>query len=264
MERQRQEYDLGRGPEIIYLAVRRQIDVSLLATGDSAFGPVRKLVETLDAYLGPVLKFSDGMTSLAGVVQKLRKALVTDKKKVVEEKTDGHHGAVHVHGQGAFTGQGGSTVIIATPPAGPNGLMTGVDGQTTTANVAAAAAVGPGGGVQVVQPARVFEIPSHGLLAQPGGAPAKPIEKEVDLSSRERSQALREALEALSDYWQKERVETELRAAQRALNITRAIGEKEGLLPRNTRPPPATPSVNSIAAKAARDANRGFLGILGL
>jgi len=254
MERQRQEYDLGRSPEIIYLAVRRQIDVALLATGERAFGPVRTLIETLDAYLGPVLRLTDGPASLAVVIQKLKKALATDKKKVPVEPEKADHGHAHALGSG-------STVIIATGPAlgAPSpGVVASAEGAASSVGVAAAAAVGPGGGVQVVQPARVFEIPGHDPHP-PHHPPAKPAEKEVELSSRERALAVREALEGLSDYWQKERVEGELRAAQKALTITRAIGDK-GLLPRPTRPAPPPPA-NTVAAKPG---GRGFLGILGL
>ena len=239
-ERQRLEFVASKAPEIIFFAVRRQIDIALMATGERAFGPVRSLIETIDAYLGPVLRLTEGHNALANTINKLKKALATDKKKIPVEPD--HHG----HGGG----HGGSTVIITSGPA------VGSAGQgasaSASAGVAAAAAVGPGGGVQVVEPARIFEIPAH----DPHHPPHKPAEKEVELTARERAQVLREALEQLSDYWQKERVEGELHAAQKALTITRPIGDKPLLQPARSRQPGPPPAANPVA-KAARDANRG-------
>jgi hypothetical protein len=253
LERERLETAALKAPEIIFFAIRRQIDISLMATGERAFGPVRNLIETVDAYLGAVLKLSDGPNSLSVTINKLKKALATDKKKVlVEPEHGGHgHGGAHSIGHG-----GGSTVIIASGPAapplaGPTALGASA---SVSSGVAAAAAVGPGGGVQVVEPARIYEIPAHG----PAPPAPKPVEKEVELTARERAQFLREALEQLSDYWQKERVEGELRAAQKALTITAPIGgdkpPPQAARPRQPGPPPPANPV----AKAAREANRGF------
>jgi len=250
-ERQRLEVAASKAPEIIFFAVRRQIDIALMATGERAFGPVRSLIETIDAYLGPVLRLTEGHNALAVTINKLKKALATEKKKVLVEDNHGHgHGQSHGGGHGQ--GHGGSTVIITSgPPVGASGQGASA---SASAGVAAAAAVGPGGGVQVVEPARIYEIPAHDPHHHP---PHKPAEKEVELTARERAQILREALEHLSDYWQKERVEGELRAAQEALTITRPIGDRLLAPPARPRPPGAPPPPANPVAKAARDANSG-------
>ncbi len=258
-ERRRLEDDASRAPEIIYHAIRRQIDIALMATGERAFGPVRNLIESVDAYLGPVLRLSDGPNALATSINRLKKALATDRKKVPVEPE--HHGHGDGRGGGHGGGQiGGSTVIITSgPAAAPGGQGASA---SASAGVVAAAAVGPGGGVQVVEPARIYQIPAQDAHP-PAPAPHKPAEKEVELTARERAQVLREALEHLSDYWQKERVEGELRAAQKALTITRPIGDKSAppaARPRPSGPPPAA----SPVAKAAREANRGIFPLFKL
>ncbi len=238
-ERRQMEFGANRAPEIIFHAVRRQIDIALMATGERAFGPVGRLIETIDAYLGPVLKLSDGKASLGETIHKLKRALSTDKRKVKVEE----HGA-----QGAGHG-GGSTVIIAGGPSVAGGAV-----------ATASASVG-GGGVQVVEPARIFELQPQGH----GHAHGHHEEfKEVELTSRERALVVREALEALSDYWQRERVEGELRAAQQALLITQPIGDKPAIPTRPYRDRPVRvrrqserPNGNPVE-KAARDANRGI------
>lgn len=227
VERDGLEDARARAPEIIFAAIRRQIDIALMATGERAFGPVRNLIESIDAYLGPVLKLTDGSNALAVTVAKLKKALATDRKKVTVEPER------PAAGPGADGGRdggrsGGSTVIITSGPAAmPVSAAPGVTASAGPGAVTASASVGGGGGVQVVHPAQVFEIPARDSPPPAAPPPApKPVEKEVELTARERAQVLRDALEVLSDYWQKERVEGELRAAQRALTITAPIGDK--------------------------------------
>jgi hypothetical protein len=240
-ERRQMEFGANRAPEIIFHAIRRQIDIALMATGERAFGPVGRLIETIDAYLGPVLKLSDGKASLGETIHKLKRALSTDKRKVKVEEHSAH-GGHSGHG-------GGSTVIIAGGPTVAGGAV-----------ASASASVG-GGGVQVVEPARIFELQPQG---HGHGHGHNEEFKEVELSARERALAVREALEALSDYWQRERVEGELRAAQQALLITRPIGDKPVIptRPYRERPVRERPlrdrAVANPVEKAARDANRGI------
>jgi hypothetical protein len=190
-EKGRHDGHRNKAPEIIFAAVRRQIDIALIATGEKAFGPVKVLVDTIDAYLGPVLALAAGPNSLIGAVGKLKSALNTTKKKVP-------HDAHEPHG-------GGSSVIIA----GGNGS-------------AVAAAAADGGSVQVVHPARIIEIPAHGS-GHGGGHGAHGHDKEVEMTSIERVRAVREALEHLSDVWQRPKVIDDLLAAQTALLITKPI-----------------------------------------
>lgn len=177
-----------KAAEIIFNAIRRQIDIALIATGEKAFGPVKILVDTIDAYLGPVLALAAGPNSLIGAVGKLKSALNTTKKK-----------AAHDHHAG-----GSSSVIIA---AGGNGS-------------AVASAAAEGGSVQVVHPARIIEVPAHG---GGHGDHGHGHEKEVEMTSVERVRAVREALEHLSDVWQKPKVIDDILAAQAALLITKSI-----------------------------------------
>jgi hypothetical protein len=221
-ERRQTEFGANRAPEIIFHAIRRQIDIALMATGERAFAPVGRLIETINAYLGPVLKLSDGKVSLGDTIHRLKRALSTERRKV---KVEGHGSAA-----------GAPTVIIAG------------GGAVATASASV-------GGVQVV------ELPGHG-----GGHGHGHHEefKDVELSARERALAVREALEALSDYWQRERVEGDLRAAQQALLITRQIGDQptvpmhpyreRSIRDRAIRDRPLSNPVE----KAAREANRGI------
>ncbi len=199
MEKQRYEADYSKAPAIIFFAVRRQIDIALIATGEKAFGPIKTLLDTVDACLGPVLALSAGPNSLAGALGRLKHAMNTTKRKV---SAHDDHGAGH-----------GSAVIISSG-----------------SGSAIAAASADGGTVQVVQPARIIEVPGHG---------GHGLDRDVDMSSRERALAVREALEALSEYWQKERVENDLRAAQTALLISKPIGPAPlpGYTDRRPRPP---------------------------
>jgi len=103
-ERQRLEFVASKAPEIIFFAVRRQIDIALMATGERAFGPVRILIETIDAYLGPVLRLTEGHNALASTINKLKKALATDKKKVLGRRRRGRGGRSRWRGAGGRAG----------------------------------------------------------------------------------------------------------------------------------------------------------------
>ena len=209
MARDRFTNGANKAPEIIFTAIRRQIDIALMATGEGIFRPVRTLTETIDAYLGPVLKLHEGPQSLGVAIQKLKHALAAMKKKVPD---DGHG---HNHSPA-----GGSTVIITGGAGGSGG----------GASASAAASAG-GNSVQVMEPARIFELPHGGHGG--GHGTHEPKMKEVELTTRERVLAVREALELLAEGWQKERVERELKAAQQALLIEKPIGgEKLTIVPR--------------------------------
>lgn len=233
-ERSRRNQLAARSPEIIFAAIRRQIDIALMATGEGIFRPARTLSETIDAYLGPVLKVHEGPLSLGGTIHKLKGALSTTKKKVPDDHGHGGHG-----GQGGQGGHGPSTVIITS---GGGAGAQGGGGPTASAS----ASVGGGGSVQVLDPVRVVELPHGG-----GHGHQEPKMKEVELTSRERALAVRDALEALSEAWQKERVERQLKAAQQALLIDKPIGgEKPGVQPRAR--PSAQPAAQARAPGAAR------------
>lgn len=195
-ERRERELHHARAPGIIYHAVRRQIDIALIATGEKAFGPVRTLLETIDAYLGPVLALAGGGSMIASI-GKLKSAMHTTKRK------PDSHGPAHSEGHSVHTAGGPGNAVAAVAAAG-------------------------GVTVQVVQPPQASEHDkSHG--AGHGAAHgAGHGGHELELSSRERALAVREALEALAEYWQKERVERDLTAAQGALLISKPIGGGPG------------------------------------
>jgi uncharacterized membrane protein YidH (DUF202 family) len=223
-ERAHRTHQANRAPEIIYTAIRRQIDIALIATGEGIFRPARNLTDTIDAYLGPVLKLHDGPQSLGVAIQKLKHALGAMKKKVPDDSHDHHHASA----------TGGSTVIITGGGGG------GANGPSASASASAG-----GNSVQVVEPARIIELPHGGGHGGHGGGHGQhePRMKEVELTAKERVLAVREALELLAEGWQKERVERELKAAQQALLIERPIGEKPGAIvrPRAASPPGAQP-----------------------
>lgn len=221
----------SHAPEIIFAVVRKRIDIALMATGENIFPPVGKLIETIDNHLSPVLKLSDGKFSLGQTIHKLKHVLTVETKNA---EGHGTHGPAH----------GGSTVIIAAPGAA-----------SASASVAGAASV------SVVESARIVEIPAQG-----GHKPSHdPHGDKVPLSAKERALAVREALESLADYWQRERVVGDLRAAQTALMIDKAVGDATLIPVRALRERPVRerPVANPVE-KAAREANKGIFPLFKL
>lgn len=195
----------GKAPELIFAAIRKRIDIALMATGERAIGPAEQLVATAELYLGPVLLFAVGFGSL---FQGLRKALAT--YSVEEEPKHGHHAAP----------------VAATPGIGPFIFVTPPGGGATAS---ATATSGPAGGnVQVVSPSAEHGHSAHGHKVK------------RDLTPKERARAIREALEALSDYWQKDRVEGQIKAMQDCLLIEKSL-ETLPAPPRPQRVRPARP-----------------------
>ena len=210
-ERGRYEGERSHAPAIIYAEVRRKIDIALMATGERIFAPARVVMETMEQYLGPVLALSTGAG--ANYIA-LRKALTSTTRKV-----EAHHEAPPPHHN--TPGQ-----VYFITPAAPSG---GLTASSAAASGSASASVsGPAGGVQVMQPALAHSIAHSESHA----------ETEVEITARDQARAVRESLEALADYWQKDRVESALKAAQASLLITRPIGPPGALSPAARLSPP--------------------------
>ena len=210
-ERGRHDGDRSRAPAIIYAEVRRKIDIALMATGERVFAPARVVMETMEQYLGPVLALSTG----AGAnYNALRKALTTTTREV-----DSHPDPRALHAP-----QG--PVYFIAPTAPSQGLSAS---SAAVGGSASASASGPAGGVQVVQPS-VIGTAGHG---EPQG------KTKVEITAKDQARAVRESLEALADYWQKDRVESTLKAAQLSLLVTRPIGAPGVVAPAlRSAPPP--------------------------
>jgi hypothetical protein len=222
-------------PRIIFKEIRQKIDVALMATGVGVINPANALVATIDLYLGALVAFSSGF---GGPYHALRKALTTTS---VEE--DHHaHGAGHGgHGEGA-----------SPAPLYFIGPGVGAGNATASANAGlagGASAATNGGSIHMVQPLQpVYPVSTEGGQKGDHG-PAKVEKRKRDLTAKEQARAVRDALEALAEYWQKDRVESQLLAIQESLLITRPIGDKP--------PVPARPRPTGAAPAPARAANAG-------
>ena len=225
MQRRRQNEAREKTAGIIFAAIRQPLNSALLATGERIFAPARTLLETIDLYLGPVIVLSGGVAP----IQNLRKALTTTQKEV--EIKPGH-GAQHVgHGAPIAYAAPQPTIILTTPVAGQGGGASA--SSAGGASVASASSDGPGGGVHVIQPAPLQAMqlvpiapgqPNSANGVADHGHGEAPKKEKVDLTLKEQSRAVREALEALSDYWQEDRVKDQITKAQAALLIHEKIG----------------------------------------
>ncbi len=232
-QRSRVDYLTGRrrsAIRIIFDDVRYELDRALLATGERSFGPAQAVLEAVEFYLAPLLLVGK---ELGGPVRELRNALDGKVKKPA------HH-AGH-EGHGAHKG-GEPAVVIAADPSTVSASAAG-------AGAASASVSGPFGGVTVLQPARVVEIG--------GGDHHEPPEPTV----RERVQAVREALEGLSEYWERGRVKAQLSAVHDALSDARARPGRSVHLGYAAERPVRRrggAGFDNAVAKAERDANGGF------
>lgn len=195
----------NKAPELIFTAIRDRLNRALYQTGEHIVGPAEEVVATAELYLGPVLVFCAGFGSM---FQALRKALNTYSVEDVQ----GHAPAAVVPNQ-----PGIGPFIFVTPPGG------------VTASATATAGAPAGGNVQVL----TSPPADHGSGHSDHGGHGHGHGHKRDLSPKERARAIREAIETLSDYWQKDRVEGQIKAMQECLLI-----EKR----RETTPPPPRPA----------------------
>lgn len=216
---------------IIFTAIRQPLNSALLATGERVFSPARTLLETIDLYLGPVI----ALTGASSAIGNLRKALTTTQKEVeVKAPAHGAHIAQTVGQPGAVAfAPPQPTIILTTPVAGQGGGASA--SSSGGASVASASSDGPQGasGVHIIQPAPITPVQLVPMQPAAAHAPAndhghghghEPKKEKVDLTLKEQARAVREALEALSDYWQEDRMKDQIAKAQAALLIHEKIG----------------------------------------
>lgn len=240
-ERRRAEEAQSRTGKVIFDAVRARLNGALLATGEQVFAPARTLMETIDLYLGPVLLLMGGLSPPA---QQLRKALTTTQKEV------------EVKHEAPPTAHNGATIILTPPLATAGGAAAATGG-----GAVASAATDAGGGIHIYKTASAGEPAKDGHKTGEGGHGAVE-KKKVDLTLKEQARNVREALEALSEYWQEDRVKDQIAKAQKALLITQPLGtvteraaDRAAFFSRRspTAAPPASP-----VTRAARGASGGF------
>lgn len=237
IERRRLQEQRERTAQVIFSAIRQPLNAALLATGERVFAPTRTLIETIDLYLGAVIQLSGAV----GPIQNLKKALTTTQKEVEVKPEPGHghgHGVAHPIAQGptyAFAAPQ-PTIILTTPVAGQPGQASA--SSAGGASVASASS-DTGSGVHVIQPApmspMVLTPAGPGVQPTSGGHPGVPVapishgppevkKEKVDLTLKEQARNVREALEALSDYWQEDRIKDHIAKAQAALTIYEKLG----------------------------------------
>jgi hypothetical protein len=192
-----------RAPEVIYHAVRQALNQALIKTGDETISAGRRVQDVLELHLGPLLSFSGAVGGPAG---KLRKALAGkgEPQRAAEHAKPDH--SDKSHGE-----NGGQTALVVSSGAENNLVIT--PAQILTAE-AKHEHHGPGHG--------------HGGHGQAHG--------EVEMSARDQRMAVRDALEALSEYWRKDVVERDLRKIQELLLVSGPIGAGSA---RSGRPPSA-------------------------
>lgn len=156
----------GAAPEVIYKAIREDLDEALKTPGPNSIAKARALQRTINQYLGPVRALNADTTKM-----------FADLEAAIEGK-----------------------VKPPTPPAGhPSARGAGP--------AAAAASAAAGGAAAAVASIGQTEV---AILATPAAA-------ERAATTKEQVRMVRDALEALNEYWASKTVVGRLDAAQQAL-----------------------------------------------